>query len=213
MDMLRTRRAAAPPAALAVALLAVALLAGTAACGARREGARRESSQPAAVQAAFSRAIRADMSFGSPSAAYRDRALAALRAGRKEPALTAATLSKIRASGKAAIARSFGQPQAAAELTRLGKDMTADTAPNVVNLGSGVSTINFRKVAIAGASATVDAQVTVWAKSLARQAPNGPWLTAAPVNVMDYTATLTRHSSGPWHVTHWTGTFAPGGGP
>ncbi len=43
--------------------------------------------------------------------------------------------------------------------------------------------------------------------------PNGKWLTANPVNVMDYTATLEQNQTGQWLVSSLVGDFVPGEGP
>jgi hypothetical protein len=91
--------------------------------------------------------------------------------------------------------------------------MALDANPHIVNLGSGVSKVKFLNVAVAGPRATVDADVTVWAKSQIRQTSTGPWVLADPVNIVEYTATLTLTPAGTWQVTSLTGSFVPGYGP
>jgi uncharacterized Fe-S cluster protein YjdI len=91
--------------------------------------------------------------------------------------------------------------------------MALDSNPTIINLGSGVSQVRYLHVAVAGARATVEADVTVWAKSEARQTSAGPWLMTDPASVVDDKAILARSPSGSWQVTSLTGDFVPGSGP
>ena len=113
----------------------------------------------------------------------------------------------------AAISRYFSSGQASVEQAHLDDGMALDADPNIINLGSGVSRVKFLHVVVAGGQATVEADVTVWAKSEARQTSTGPWLTADPVNIVDDKATLALSHSGTWQVTSLTGDFVPGYGP
>jgi hypothetical protein len=139
--------------------------------------------------------------------------MAAIHAHRQPFALSAAELRLLLASGTAAIARYFSSAQTSVEQTHLNDGLALDSNPNIVNLGSGVSLVKFLHVAITGARATVEANVTVWARSEARQASSGPWLMTDPVNIVDDKATLARSPSGTWQVTSLTGEPVPGYGP
>lgn len=172
-----------------------------------------DASQVPAVEAAFSQAIEVDESYGSPSAAYQNGAMSAIHAGRQAFAVPAAEQSQLLASGKAAIAKYFGSQQASVELKSLNAGLALDSTPGIINLGSGVSKVKFLHVAVAGSQATIEADVTVWAKSEVQQVSTGPWLLADPVNVVDDTATLALDPSGIWQVTSLSGSFVPGSGP
>ena len=197
--------------------LVVAVAAGAGACGvwaATAGGAgQQNASRVAAVQAAFRHAIEADASFGSPSAAYQASVMAAIDAHRQALIVPAAEQSQLMASGMAAIARYFGSAQALLEQVHLTEEMALDSNPNIINLGSGVSHVNYLHEAVMGARATVEADVTIWAKSEARQTTAGPWLMTDPVNVVDDRATLTLSPSGPWQVMWLTEQDVPGSGP
>ena len=73
--------------------------------------------------------------------------------------------------------------------------------------------MTFVHVALSGSQAAVEADVTVWAKSEARQTSAGPWLLTEPDNILDDKATLALSRSGTWQVTSLTGDFVPGYGP
>jgi hypothetical protein len=166
-----------------------------------------------AVEAAFRHAVQADQAFGTPSAAYQASVLAAIRARRQAFGVPAAEQSLILAAGMAAISRYFSSAQASVEQVHLNDGMALDSDPNIINLGSGVSQVKFLHVAVSGAQATVEADVTVWARSEARQISTGPWLITDPVNILDDKATLALSPSGFWQVTSLTGDFVPGYGP
>lgn len=197
--------------------LGVAVVAGVAAyagCAASGAGAsQQDARQTAAVEAAFRNAVQADQSFGSPSAAYQASVMAAIHVHRQAFAVPAAERSQLLASGTAAIARYFSSALASVEQVHLSDGMALDSDPTIVNLGSGVSKVTYLHVAVAGARATVEADVTVWAKSEARQTSAGPWLMTDPVNVVDDKAILARSPSGTWQVTSLTGDFVAGSGP
>ena len=159
-------------------------------------GTVQDSKRVQAVEAAFSHAVQVQQSLGTPSAAYQASVMAAIRAGRPVFVVPAAEQRVLLAAGMSAIARYFGSAQAAAEQANLTDGMALDSNPNIINLGSGVSRVEFRHVAVAGARATVEADVTVWAKSEARQTSSGPWLMTDPVGIVDDKATLTLSASG-----------------
>ncbi|MGH3300498.1 MAG: hypothetical protein ACRDOK_02250 [Streptosporangiaceae bacterium] len=173
---------------------------------------QQDSRQVSAVEAAFSHAVQADQSFGSPPAAYQASVTAAIRAHRQAFAIPAAEHRQLLAAGTAAIARYFSSAQASAEQTHLNDGLALDSDPNIINLGSGVSQVRFLHVTVTGARATVEADVTVWAKSEARQATAGPWLMTDPVNIVDDKASLALRRSGTWQVTSLPGSFVPGYG-
>ena len=139
--------------------------------------------------------------------------MAAIHAHRQANVVPAAEQSQLLASGMAAIARYFGSAQASVEQVHLNDGMALDSDPNLINLGSGVSKVTLLHVALAGGQATVEAHVTVWAKSEARQTPTGPWLMTDPVNIVDDKAILALSASGTWQVTSLIGDFVPGYGP
>jgi hypothetical protein len=212
MTGLSMRRPASMAAGLVVALAAAGVAYGGWVASSAGSAAS-NSSQVSAVEAAFSQAEHVNMSYGSPSAAYQRSVMGAVHAGRTAFVVPAPEQSHLLASGQAAIARYFGPPQASVELGSLNDAMAVDSDPNIINLGSGVSKVQFLHVSVAGSKATVEADVTVWAKSEARQVPTGPWLFSDPVNVVDDTASLALSPSGTWQVTSLSGSFVPGYGP
>lgn len=163
-----------------------------------------------AVKTTFSQAIEAAAELGSPTAAYQQTALAAVRSRHPIPAFTSAQRIDLQAAGKAAIARYFAAPQSTAELTLLAKAMTLDANPNVINLGSGISKIDFRAVTVTAAQATVVADVTTWAKSAARPNPLARWVLAFPLSQARCTATLRPGSDGTWRIASLATAFATG---
>ena len=153
------------------------------------------------VKATFSSAMRAAAAFGSPPAAWQMGILAALQTRHPVPGFSASMRSDLLAAGSAAIARYFALPQAATEQRALARALAQDANPDVVNLGSGVASMTFDRVRVAGPSAVVSARVTIWAKAISRQPRSGPWQATAPVLVVAYTATLRLGKSGQWQVT------------
>src|SRR5215469_2168647 len=211
LPRLRARRL--PSVAAGVIVVVAAGGAAYGGCAAFGAGQAQDARRLQAVEAAFRQAVQADQSFGSPSAAYRASVMAAIHAHRPAFVVPAAEQSRLLAAGMAAIARCFGSGQASAEQAYLTDEIAFDANPSVINLGSGVSQVRFLHVTVAGGHATVEADVTVWAKSAARQTSTGPWLTADPVNILDDKATLALSPSGAWLVTSLTGDFVPGYGP
>src|SRR5262249_50380302 len=110
------------------------------------------------------------------------------------------------------VARYFASPQSTAELRVLTKAIALDANPDFINLGSGISKIDFRTVTVTTSLATVVADVTAWAKSAARRNPLAPWVLASPVSQVRYTATLRPGPDGRWRVTSLTSARAPGPG-
>jgi hypothetical protein len=201
---------------VAVVVVAGVTLASAAACSLQPSGGRipgagqslavaPASAVPASavptVKARFSSAVQAAAAFGSPPDAWEMGILSALQTRHPVPGFSASMRSDLLAAGKAAIARYFAPPQAAAERQELARALAQDANPNVINLGSGVAKVTFGTVAVTGSSAVVSARVTIWAKALARQPPSGPWQASAPVWVVAYTATLHLGPSGQWQVT------------
>ena len=163
-----------------------------------------------AVRATFSQAVEAVAGVGSPTSAYQQTALAAVQSRHPVPAFTSAQRTDLQAAGKAAIARYFASPQSTAELTALAKAMALDATPNLINLGSGISKIDFRIVTVTPSQATVVADVTAWAKSAARGNPLARWVLASPVSQVRYTATLRPTPDGTWRITSLTTASAKG---
>jgi hypothetical protein len=134
--------------------------------------------------------------------------LSAIQMRQAVPGFSAALVSDLQTSGRAAIVRYFGSRQAAAERRALAIAMAYDANPRIINLGSGVTRISLRNVEVAGAVATVSAVVASWSKAAARRRATGTWLTSASVRVTRYTATLGRGLGGSWRVTRLTATAA-----
>ena len=166
-----------------------------------------------AVRATFSQAVEAVAEFGSPTSAYQQTALAAVQSRHPVPPFTSAQRTDLQTAGKAAIARYFTAPQSTAELTVLTKAMTLDANPSLINLGSGISKIDFRTVTVTASQAVVVAEVTTWAKSAARRSPLARWVLASPVSQVRYTATLRPSPDGTWRITSLAPAVAPVGGP
>jgi hypothetical protein len=161
-----------------------------------------------ALKTTFSQAIEAAAELGSPTAAYQQTALGAVQSRHPVPAFTSTQRIDLQAAGKAAIARYFAAPQSTAEQTLLAKAMALDANPNVINLGSGISKLDFRAVTVTASQATVVADVTTWAKSAARLNPLARWVLASPVSRARYTATLRLSPDGTWRITSLATAFA-----
>lgn len=156
-----------------------------------------------AVEAAFTRAIRADRESQAPPAAD--------RGGVAQPATPEVRNAQLRA-GKAALARYFAPALARREERGLINAVNAEADPGFRNLGSGVSKITFDDVSVSGNTAALHANVTAWSKF--QQLNNGTWMTADPVNVMSYNVTMTKYPSRGWVVTTMIGNNGPvQGGP
>ena len=170
--------------------------------------------QVAHVKTAFTAAIEADRLIDAPAAAtdYSKAANQALTAGKLAPAPDAATRQQQLSSGLSVLAKYFTPAQAQHEAIGLRTAVGNEAGPGFRNIGSGASNVAFTQVAVAGTTATVQAAVTTWAKFQQQQA-DGTWVTASPVNVMDYTATLVQNAQGQWVVSSLKGDFAPGEGP
>jgi hypothetical protein len=167
-------------------------------------GSQPLASAVATVKATFTAAITAVASFGSPPAAYQMTVLSAMAMRQAIPSFSAALVSDLETSGKAAITRYFGPRQAVAERSVLASAMAQDDNPHVINLGSGVTRVSFGKVAVAGAAATVSARVTSWSKTAARA--SGSWLTGASARATQYIAALRLTLGGSWQVMRLTAT-------
>lgn len=168
--------------------------------------ANAEAGQVASVRTAFADAIKTDYSVGGPpSGAYSQTLAAALRAGKIPPAPSAAMRSAQLASGEAALARYFTSAQAKHQAIGLRNVIAYESHPNSRNIGAGAKDIKFLHVAVAGGTATVEADVTVWSKTGDRQSSSGPWILSDPSNVMQFTADLVLDSAGQWRVSSLIG--------
>ena len=169
---------------------------------------RSDAAQLATVKSAFTAAIQADRAATAPPAG----AMHPLLAGQIAPPAAPQVRQQQLAGGLAALAAHFTPAQAQHEAIGLRNAVSYEADPAFRNLGAGASKVVFTQVAVAGSRATVQAQVTVWARFQQRR-PNGSWTTASPVNVMTYTATLVKNAAGQWVVSSLSGDFAPGEGP
>ncbi|WP_042406224.1 hypothetical protein [Streptacidiphilus carbonis] len=170
-----------------------------------------DAAQLSAVKAGFTAAIQATRSVDAPPASALGP-LAALANGQVAPQVGSSVRARQLTDGAAVLAQHFTPDQAKHEAVALHNAVSNEADPKFRNLGSGTSKVTFTQVGVAGATATVQAQVTVWAK-FQQQQPDGKWTTANPANVMDYTATLVKNSAGHWIVSSLRGDFAPGEGP
>jgi hypothetical protein len=166
-------------------------------------GSQAASAVPA-VKATFTAAITALASFGSPPAAYEMSVMSAIQTRQPIPGYSAAMISDLEASGRAAIREYFGPPQAPAERMALASAMALDSDPRVINLGSGIGTVSFGGVTVNGPVATVIARVTTWRRSVTFEPAGGNWRPQALMRAGEYTATL-RRASGSWQVTGLSG--------
>jgi hypothetical protein len=166
------------------------------------------------VKSVFSAAIQADITVQAPDAgsAFGQRAASAMAAGQIAPAPDAATRQLHLQSGLTTLARYFTPAEAQHEAIGLRNAVAAEADPGFRNIGFGVSNITVTQVAVAGSTASVQAQVTEWAKFQQIQ-PDGTWATDNPVNVMQYSATLAQDATGRWLVTSLVGDAVPGKGP
>ncbi|SRR6266702_1473369 len=172
-----------------------------------------DAAQIALVESTFSTALTADRTVDAPPAAtYGQAASAAIAAGQPAPAVADSVRQQQLRTGISTLAKYFTPAQAAHESIGLRNAISEETDPRIRNIGMGVSGVKFVHVSVKGATATLEADVTIWAKSQMLQ-PNGKWLTANPVNVMDYTATLEQNQTGQWLVSSLVGDFVPGEGP
>ena len=201
---------------LAAGAVALTLAQGAAASGSTvtvADAVKGESTQVQLVQNAFTAGVRADRAVEAPaSAAYTQAATAAVAAGRIAPAATADERQAQLNSGISALSRYFTPAQAAQEEIGLRNAVALEATPTYRNLGLGATTVTFLSTSVTGTSATVEAHVAIWAKFQIQQ-PGGHWVTANPVNTMDYTATLVRDASGQWRISSLRGDFVPGEGP
>jgi hypothetical protein len=173
-----------------------------------------DSGQVSQIETTFTAAITANQEAGAPSAAsYGTKANALVAAGKVAPPATSAIRSAQLADGKAALAKYFTPVQDQHEEIGLTNAVNAEASPTFRNLGSGVSKVKYDQVAVSGKTATLTVEVTIWSKTQVEQRANGPWMTADPVNVMDYNVAMVREPSGRWMVSSMAGDFAPGEGP
>ncbi len=172
-----------------------------------------EPSQATLVKSTFSAAMQAAQSAGSPSGGYVTASLSGMRSHAAMHAVPAAARTQLLTAGRRELARYFSPELVSREEVGLNHMLLMDASADQVNLGSGVTKVVFRSVAVAGRSASIEADVTVWAKSYTRQSNQGPWIYSDPVNTLAYVATMTRASDGSWQVSSLAGDFLPGEGP
>lgn len=172
-----------------------------------------ESSQIALVKSTFTAAMRAAQSAGSPSDAYVKASVSAIHAHAATHPVPATDRARLLTSGQQQLSRYFPPKLLSRVEVGLNNMLKMDSSANQVNLGAGVSKIVFRSVTVAGRSASIEADVTAWAKSYIRQSSKGSWQYTDPVGTMRYTATMTLTSDGRWQVASLVGDFLPGEGP
>ncbi|MEU5613950.1 hypothetical protein AB0H03_35480 [Streptomyces sparsogenes] len=171
---------------------------------------RADTAQLPEVKSAFTAAIKASRAAQAPPAsAVGD--VSNLAAGQAAPKISASVRRQQLSAGLDSLAKHFTPAQAEHEAVGLRNAVAEEANPAFRNLGSGASKITFTRVGVSGSTATVQAQVTIWAKF--QQQLDGKWVTASPVNVMNYTATLAKDDSGRWLVSSLAGDFAPNEGP
>jgi hypothetical protein len=169
-----------------------------------------DTAQLSRVRSAFTAAVQATRAVEAPPASALGR-VSSLAAGQAAPAIGPSVRRQQLSAGSATLAEHFTPAQAGHEAVGLRNAVAAEADPKFRNLGSGASKVAFTRVAVSGPTATVQAKVTLWAKF--QQQLDGKWVTANPVNVMDYTATLVKDSAGHWLVSSMTGDFAANEGP
>lgn len=167
--------------------------------------AQADAAQLPAVKSAFAAAIQASRAAQAPPASALGP-MSALAAGRPAAMVSDAVRSRQLSDGLAVLGKHFTAAQARHEAAGLRNAIAGEADPSFRNLGSGASKVTFTRVGVSGPTATIQAEVTLWAKF--QQRINGRWVTENPVNVMDYTATLVRNASGQWLVSSLTGDFA-----
>lgn len=169
------------------------------------------AAQVSSVKAAFTGAVKAVWSAeGAPSPAYGKLAAAALKAGNVPPTPSAQLRMSQLQTGKAALAKYFTPAEAHHEQVGLINAVRAEANDNFRNISAGASKFKFRRVAVAGSAATVEADVTTWSKIEIRQSASDPWGISDLSQIMDYTATLTLNAARHWVVSSLTGTCVTG---
>ncbi|MET7902516.1 hypothetical protein ABZS86_13940 [Streptomyces sp. NPDC005355] len=191
----------------------VALGGAGAASGSSQTGAglvQAGAAQLPSVKSAFTGAIKAARtSQAPPASAVGD--VSTLKAGQAAPMAGSSVRRRQLSDKLSTLAKHFTPQQAKHEAVGLRNAVAGEADPTFRNLGSGASKVDFTRVGVSGSTATVQAKVTLWAKF--QQQIDGKWVTANPVNVMNYTATLVRNAEGDWLVDSLTGNFAPNEGP
>jgi hypothetical protein len=124
------------------------------------------------------------------------------------PGFSQALRSDLLASGRAAILRYFGQPQAAVERRILALAVEQDVSAQglsgqSIDLGSGASRVTFDAVHVTGGEATIGASVRAWSLALTRQ-PDGSWQAKPVVRLLHYTAAMRHAGGGQWLVVSLT---------
>jgi hypothetical protein len=157
----------------------------------------------AAVKGAFSSAMVAERRVMMPTGS----AVAAPWAH-----LAAAQVQAVSTNARMAIASSFTGLAATQETAKISLLAAAAAAPDAEELGTGVSSIDYKSVTVHSPSdTTVHAVVTVWSRQAGRQ-PGGSWTVFSPSAQEDTTATLTE-VNGHWLVSSYHWNVVPGTGP
>lgn len=172
--------------------------------GTTRSAILQDTSQLTAVRATFANAMLARQQLGVPVPAASGAAAAGVP--------TAAQQHQSLVTGQASLARYFSPAAASQQMAALNNVITAERNPQFRMLGAGVSNIQYVNVAVAGSTATVQADVTTWSRFELQQL-QGQWAIAEPSNVLMVTATLAESSNGKWTVTSLQWDFAPGSQP
>ena len=125
-----------------------------------------DAAQISQVETVFTAAIQADRAAQAPGAstAYGKSATVALAVGQVAPEATSAVRQQQLQDGLTQLAKYFTPAQAQHEAIGLRNAVNAEADPSFRNLGSGASKVEYVQVAVAGDTATVEANVTAWAK-------------------------------------------------
>jgi hypothetical protein len=178
-----------------------------------------QSSQITTVKETFTNGVTTMISGATPPPTHLAAALRASAEGGVSVGMSATERAGLLSTQHQALGRYFTSDELPNAEGFVKGTLAADGNPDFVDLGNGVSKISFVSVSVDGSSATVQADVTVWAKSQVHTAaegqardtaPKGPWLTYNPVNTMRYDAKLTRSAAGAWMINSLVGDFLPG---
>lgn len=181
-----------------------------------------QTGQIAAVKSTFTNGITTMVAGATPPVGHQAAAQRSQTERGVSIGMSASERAVLLSSQHSALGRYFTPDQLPNAERFVKGTLAADGDPNFVDLGNGVSKISLVSVSVDGSTATVEADVTVWAKSRVRTAvkgqardtaPQGPWLTYNPVNTMRYSAKLTRNASGTWLISSLVGDFLPGQAP
>jgi hypothetical protein len=142
-------------------------------------------------------------SFGSPPPDYGLSVQSAISLGRPAPGYSQTLRIDLLASGQAAIARYFGEPQATTERQSLATAVAQGFSSQNINLGTGASKVTFDAARVTSGVAVIDASVSVWSRSMTRK-PGGGWQTQSSVRMLRYAAIVRHAGGGQWLVVSLT---------